>query len=237
MPAVDVASRAKVGFDRAAGSGERLVGASVLSADFGALANDAAAALNAGADALHVDVMDGHFVPNLSMGPAVCGALRASLPDALLDVHLMVERPDAFVDPFIDAGADHLTIHIESLVDHGDVAAMIAARGCTAGIAVNPDTPVDRVLELADHFQLFLVMSVHPGYSGQSFIAEVLPKVAVLRETLGTAAWIQMDGGVGPSTAPACREAGCNVLVSASAIYGAQDYAGVISALRGGNQS
>ncbi|MDP6480091.1 MAG: ribulose-phosphate 3-epimerase, partial [Phycisphaerales bacterium] len=171
--------------------------------------------------------------PNLSMGPAVCAAIRSHLPKALLDVHLMVEHPGDFIESFAAAGADHQTIHIESAVDHRVLASEIHAAGCTAGLAINPDTPIDGLLELADVFELFLVMSVHPGYSGQAFIDEVLPKVAAIRASLGLGAWIQMDGGVSPSTAPACREAGCNMLVSASAIFGSEAYATPIEAIRG----
>ena len=222
-----------LGFGRFASPDERMVGASILSADFGALGLEAEAVLAAGADALHVDVMDGHFVPNLSMGPAICGGLRRHLPSALLDVHLMVERPDMFIEAFAKNGADHQTIHIESPVNHRELADQIHDAGCTAGIAVNPDTPVDEMLALQDVYQLFLVMSVHPGYSGQSFIEDVLPKVATLHAELPVGSWIQMDGGVSPDTAPQCRDAGCNMLISASAIYGSDDYRIPIEAIRG----
>jgi ribulose-phosphate 3-epimerase len=208
-----------------------------LSADFGALAVDAAAALEAGADSLHVDVMDGHFAPNLSMGPAVCASLRRHLPDTQLDVHLMVEQPRDFVQPFVDAGANHLTFHIETAIDHRLLAGEIRAAGCTAGLAINPDTPVDGMLELADAFDLLLVMSVHPGYSGQSFVPTVLAKVRALRSALGEGAWIQMDGGVSPHTAESCRQAGCNQLVSASAIFGSGDYAAAVAAIRGSSSA
>jgi len=221
------------GFSRPALAGEHQVGASVLSADFGRLAEQAAAAIDAGAASLHVDVMDGHFVPNLSMGPAVCAALRRHLPDAVLDVHLMVSRPDTYAPLFIDAGANHVTFHLEADVDHSAVAERIHEAGCTAGLAINPDTPVGGMLKLADAFDLLLVMSVHPGFSGQAFIEGVLPKVEAIREALGSEAWVQMDGGVSPSTAAACRNAGCNQLVSASAIFGSSDYAAAIAGIRG----
>lgn len=218
-------------FTNTAGTGT-LVGASVLSADFGRLAQEAADALEAGADLLHIDIMDGHFCPNLSMGPAVCGALRAHLPDAILDVHLMVARPSEYLEPFADAGADHLTVHVEIDEDLQHLAEHAHDLGCTAGVAINPDTPIDRLLAVSDAFDMFLVMSVFPGFSGQKFIEDVLDTTRALRAHRGADAWIEMDGGISPVTASACREAGCNVLVSASAIFGTHDYARAIEALR-----
>jgi ribulose-phosphate 3-epimerase len=209
------------------------VAASILSADFGDLANDAGAAIDAGAAMLHIDVMDGHFVPNLSMGPVVCTALRKHLPDVPQDVHLMIDNPAERIASFAQAGADHLTVHIEVLDDPRAMAEAIHAVGCTAGIALNPATDVQQVLDVVDAFDMALVMSVVPGFSGQAFMPEVLEHVRALRAHLGAAGHIQMDGGVSPATAGACRDAGANVLVSASALFGQGDYAGVIAAIQG----
>jgi len=215
-------------------TGTPIVAASILSADFGNLAADARAAVQAGAGVLHIDVMDGHFVPNLSMGPVVCGALRLPLPDVPQDVHLMIDNPAERIESFAAAGADHLSVHIEVLDDPRAMADAIHALGCTAGIALNPATPVDVVLEVIDAFDMALVMSVVPGFSGQPFMSEVLEKTSALRAAMGPGGHIQMDGGVAPASAGSCREAGCNVLVSASALFGSDDYAAVIAALAGG---
>jgi ribulose-phosphate 3-epimerase len=210
-----------------------LVAASILGADFADLGVDCRRALEAGADLLHVDVMDGHFVPNLTMGPALCRSLRRTLPNAFMDVHLMVTDPARFVEPFAEAGVDHLTFHVEVVEDPAALADRIRACGLTAGLAINPPTPVERAEPWLAAFDLILVMSVNPGFSGQSFIGDALEKTRRYGAMLGPAQRLQMDGGVGRGTAKACRDAGCDVLVAASAIFNENDYVAAIQELRG----
>ena len=210
-----------------------LVGASILAADFADMGAECRAALEAGADLLHVDVMDGHFVPNLTMGPEMCRGLRKALPEAFLDVHLMVTRPADFVAPFADAGADHLTFHVESEGRPAEVAEAIHAAGMTAGGAINPPTDVSAVMPMLHSFDLILIMSVNPGFAGQRFMDSVLAKVRALVPHLRADQRLQIDGGLTPQTAVAAREAGCDVLVAASAVFGADDYARAIAGLRG----
>ncbi len=212
-----------------------LVAASILSADFGRMAEECRDVLDHGADLLHVDVMDGHFVPNLTMGQDMIRGLRRHFPDVYLDVHLMVERPDDYVDSFAQAGANLFAFHLEvcrEMRDNGVDARALIDRihdtGMHAGMVINPPTPPDELEPYLDALDLVLVMSVNPGRSGQAFIPEVLDKTRWIKRRIGAGTRLEMDGGIKPTTAPDAVAAGADVLVTASALFGAADRSVVI---------
>ena len=212
-----------------------LVAPSILSADFGHLADEVRAVSTAGADWLHVDVMDGHFVPPLTIGPLVVRALRAvsSIP---FDVHLMVDHPERLVEDFARAGADRITVHVVAPHDVRATIDLVRRAGARPGLALNPPTPLEAVEPYLEHVDLLLVMSVSPGWGGQSMVEGSFEKVAAasrLRDQYGARYLIEVDGGLKPSNAERMRAAGAEVLVAGSAIFETGDYRAAISSLRG----
>jgi ribulose-phosphate 3-epimerase len=195
---------------------------SILSADFAQLGHEIAAAERGGADLIHVDVMDGHFVPNITIGPPVVRAIKrvASVP---LDVHLMIEDPDLYIDEFVDAGADMLSVHVEVLPHLHRTIAAIKSRGAKAGVVLNPSTPVGTIEEVAADVDFVLVMSVNPGFGGQTFIPRSVDKIRAVRRLLdaaGSSVPIEIDGGIDLQTVGAVVEAGAELLVAGHAIFG-----------------
>ena len=208
---------------------------SILSADFGRLADEVRAVTAAGADLIHVDVMDGHFVPPITIGPLVVEAIRRAT-DVPLDVHLMIQGPERHVAEFVRAGADWVTVHVEADTDVGAVLAAIRAAGARPGLALNPPTPLARVRPFLGLIDLLLVMSVNPGWGGQPFVDGSMEKLAEARQLRAEHAArfvIEVDGGIKPHNAGAAAAAGADVLVAGSAIFGTDDYAATIRALRG----
>ncbi|HLF73521.1 MAG TPA: ribulose-phosphate 3-epimerase [Anaerolineales bacterium] len=198
-----------------------VIAPSILSADFTRLGEEIRLCESAGADWIHVDVMDGHFVPNITMGPVVVEACRR-VTELPLDVHLMIEKPERHLEAFAKAGASRLTVHVETCPDLDRTLEQIKSLGCRAGVVLNPETPVgaiESVLPLAD---LVLVMSVHPGFSGQEFISGSIAKAAEVRtklDALGSSAWLEVDGGINAETLPKMKAAGATAFVAASAVF------------------
>jgi ribulose-phosphate 3-epimerase len=215
-----------------------LIAPSILSADFARLADEVAAVERGGADLLHVDVMDGHFVPNLTVGPPIVESLKkvTKLP---LDVHLMITNADAFIPEFADAGADYLTVHVEACPHLHRTIQSIKERGVKAGVTLNPATPLNSLEEILPDVDLVLIMSVNPGFGGQKFIPSVLNKVTAARamlDRIGSSALLEVDGGIKIDNAARVVAGGATVLVAGSAVFSSRDYAATIAALRATGQ-
>ncbi len=204
---------------------------SILAADITKLGEEVLNIEKCGADFLHIDVMDGHFVPNLSFGPSVVSALK-KISGLVLDVHLMLSEPIKYIDAFAEAGADIITVHVEAESDTDECIKKIHFHGIKAGIVFNPDTEIEPYKDYLNKVEMALVMSVYPGFGGQKFIERVLPKVSRIREIMGNDFDIEIDGGINAVNAADAKKAGANVLVAGSAVFGAENPLDIIKAMR-----
>ena len=212
-----------------------IIAPSILSADFANMAQAAENISAWGGDCVHFDVMDGHFVPTITFGPAMCKAIRKHT-DLPIDVHLMVERPQEFIRPFADAGADIITFHVEAEKHIHRTLQLIRQTGCKAGVVLNPASPIELAEYVLDSCDLVLLMTVNPGAGGQKFISGVLKKIEKLsqiRTACGLTFDIEVDGGINPETAVLCRQAGANMLVAGNSVFSSADPAETIRLMRG----
>ena len=211
-----------------------MIAPSILSADFSRLGEEIKAVEAAGADVIHIDVMDGHFVPNITIGPLVVKAAR-QVTDLPLDVHLMITQPDRYLQDFIDAGADWVTVHVEACTHLHRTLGYIRSQGKKAGAVLNPATSLSTLEYVLAELDLVMLMSVNPGFGGQSFIESSLEKISRLRAMLDQVnpeAGIEVDGGISPATIARVAKAGANIFVAGSAVYGAADYRAVIAEMK-----
>ena len=212
----------------------KIIAPSILSADFSVLGEEIAAVEAAGADWIHIDVMDGHFVPNITMGPGVVKSLRKMtvLP---FDVHLMIENPEQYIQPFAEAGSDRITVHMEALIHLHRTVSQIKELGLKAGVSLNPATPLSFVASILTDIDLLLIMTVNPGFGGQQFIKTMLPKIRQARELIdrfAPAVLLEVDGGVTLTNMPAILKAGADVLVAGASIFGSGNYRDTIGKMK-----
>ena len=212
------------------------IAASILASDFGRLGDEVRAVAGAGADSIHVDVMDGIFVPNITIGPPVAAALRR-YADVPVHAHLMIVNPADYINAFADAGCDTISFHIEAVTHAHRVAQRITEAGLRAGVALNPATSPETIRYLVDYIDEVIVMSVNPGFGGQKFIPESVDKIRIVRDMMGPDKDVAVDGGICPETAVKVAEAGANVLIAGTAVFSSPDYAEAIGTLRAAAES